>query len=40
LRRLLRLRLAGPFPLTFADPATYDTTGENDHIFVLGLASM
>jgi aconitate hydratase len=34
------LKKQGVIPLTFADPAIYDTIGENDHISVLGLASL
>jgi aconitate hydratase len=34
------LKKQGLLPLTFADPATYDSIGENDRISVLGLASL
>ncbi|MHB1486132.1 MAG: aconitate hydratase [Acidimicrobiales bacterium] len=34
------LKKQGVLPLTFADPATYDTIGENDTISVLGLAGL
>ena len=34
------LKKQGLLPLTFADPATYDTIGEDDRISVLGLAQL
>ena len=34
------LKKQGIVPLTFADPATYDTIGEDDRISVLGLAQL
>src|SRR2546426_7964747 len=34
------LKKQGLLPLTFADPATYDAIGEDDHISVTGLATL
>ena len=34
------LKKQGLLPLTFADPATYDTIGEDDRVSVLGLAQL